>query len=402
MYGHRYPFASAGEGTTCVTPRETRNKRIKKLNPLSNLTYSSHSLLPKPPPSLLREEIFLQSLPSNNDTTMVRLCLAVAMVPIALITEGLAAPGSNHGNLREKLREEPLRWGNTDEEFKRTQGLLKSDTPINAAYAIRNLFLVSEGTRDGPIEQYEKQHAPEWKTTRDEVPPISETMKNNIERWVDPEVDASPVASPRAIWWLLQLLYPANKRYIHVSGPNWYMLPIYWADGFLGSLTPAARTNIVLCILNMNLSWDQLDQVGGRHFTELGWMSRNPKSLNFSPKERVAAFSYLPHEDQEDMIKTFLGRPHSASWDQQWMNFRFTLKQAEEITKVIVLNSGPESKVEWDFWADPHISEDCAASGEYIAAEFKKLPERLQVVLRELSELTTTEETWNRILEITG
>ncbi|KAG9003982.1 hypothetical protein FRB93_010567 [Tulasnella sp. JGI-2019a] len=44
--------------------------------------------------------------------------------------------------------------------------------------------------------------------------------------------------------------------------------------------------------------------------------------------------------------------------------------------------------------------EDYAVSGQAIFKEFEKLTKPTQVVVRELCELTTTEATWNRILEI--
>ncbi|KAG9003955.1 hypothetical protein FRB93_010540 [Tulasnella sp. JGI-2019a] len=89
--------------------------------------------------------------------------------------------------------------------------LLKSDTPISAAHVIRNSFLVGEGDEDGPVERYEKRWAPEWKAIRGEVPPISEDMMDEIDQWVKAE------ASPRAVWWMLQLMYPAQCVYHTVA-----------------------------------------------------------------------------------------------------------------------------------------------------------------------------------------
>ncbi|KAG9003974.1 hypothetical protein FRB93_010559 [Tulasnella sp. JGI-2019a] len=77
-------------------------------------------------------------------------------------------------------------------------------------------------------------------------------MKVEMGEWVNAE------ASSRAVWWLLQLSYPAYQRY-SCQTPGMHGIPELWASGFFGSLEPAARTNIALYILGMDLNVARLE-----------------------------------------------------------------------------------------------------------------------------------------------
>ncbi|KAG9032273.1 hypothetical protein FRB95_001669 [Tulasnella sp. JGI-2019a] len=282
----------------------------------------------------------------------MRLVLAAIVVYIAFVTKGLATPVYSLQTMALKKLEQhnsvaladlpnevlqAIRNGRAITRD-RVQDLLKSDTPIRAAFLIRDLFLVDEGDADGPIEIYERTHGPpDWQPTRSSVPVVSETMEDEINEWVSKEV------SPRAVWWLLQLIYPAEQL----------------------------------------------------------WINEDTKQVNLSPAGRVAAFWGLSEDEREKVTGSILGSIDQLK-EFQFIEVSFTLEQAEDITRVIVLNSEPTSEVWFD--AAPIVRkmpEGCAASRQQVIEEFKKLPKELQVVVRELSELTRTEDTWNRILDYT-
>ncbi|KAG8999837.1 hypothetical protein FRB94_005895 [Tulasnella sp. JGI-2019a] len=259
-------------------------------------------------------------------TMFMRLVLAAIVIYIAFVTKGLATPVYSLQTMALKKLEQHNSVALADlpnevlEAIKngraitrdRVQDLLKSDTPIRAAFLIRDLFLVDEGDADGPIEIYERTHGPpDWQPTRGSVPVVSETMEDEINEWV------------------------------------------------------------------------------------------NTKQVNLSPAERVAAFWGLSEEEREKVTGSILGSIDQLK-EFQFIEVSFTLEQAEDITRVIVLNSEPTSEVWFD--AAPIVRkmpEGCAASRQQVIEEFKKLPKELQVVVRELSELTRTEDTWNRILDYT-
>ncbi|KAG9011815.1 hypothetical protein FRB94_007541 [Tulasnella sp. JGI-2019a] len=152
----------------------------------------------------------------------------------------------------------------------------------------------------------------------------------------------------------------------------------------------------------MDLDWNQLEHAIRRagSIRDL-WINNDAQQELLSPEERVTVFRGLPESEKESTAKSVLGCVDQCE-KFQFIGLHFTLDQAEKITRLIVLNSRPESKL----WFDgiPRTSdmpEADAASQTQIVREFKKLTEELQVVIRELSLLTRTEQTWSRILDYT-